>query len=108
MNCYSRAILYVNSEIDSFLEYNPEGNVVNLVRDALYLTFISKIYNVQPMYINWSNPNSIYPDFFVKIFSYISENKPLILTNDPFTYPNYCQQDNTGTNRSIYVFLPCM
>jgi len=101
---------YIYSEIDSFLKNNPEGNVVALGRDALYLTFNPKIYNVQPMYILWNIPNPIYPDYFAKIFLYISENKPLILTDNlPAMSPdeNYCQQDINGTNSPLLVFLPC-
>lgn len=74
---------YVYSEIESFLKANPQGNVVNLTKDALYLTFDPRIRNVHQMYVDLDFADSIYPDYYRKTFSYIWENQPLILTIHP-------------------------
>jgi hypothetical protein len=94
-------------EIENYLDKNPDGNIINLGRDALYNTFDPNIYNIHPVYIVGANPNPLYPDYFDKVFAFISENHPLFLTNEPLEFPDYCQHDINGPYSTMYIHLPC-
>jgi hypothetical protein len=70
----------INSQIETYFRNNPQGNVVALGDNALYLTFDPRIRNIHPMYINLSLANENiyqgYPDIMNK---YIESNQPLTL-----------------------------
>jgi hypothetical protein len=60
------------------------------------------------MYVYLGIPNPIYPDYYLKTFTFITEYKPLILSADPSLVPsNYCQQGKASAIDGVLVFIPC-
>ena len=90
---------YISHTIDSFLEKDKTRNVVNLSPDALFMTFNSHIQNIHPMYVNWEPFNNmLYPEYYPLIMSYITKQKPLIVTSlSSLGAPGYCVLKNPYT-----------
>ena len=104
------ADLYQNmsQEITNYFEKNPQGNVVTNLSEALYLTFDSRIYNIQPLYVDWGSLGDvIYPDFTNILNDYLEREKPLLISFSEEAPPGYCWLYDKRDFASIYLYLPC-
>jgi hypothetical protein len=108
MRIYDLEATYYNNtyqEIQKYFLNNPNGNLINNGRDAIYNTFDKRIKNVHPIYINWTQiSQSIYPEYSQLLTQYIEKNHPLIISTTEDIPQNYCQVKinnpsniNTGT-----------
>lgn len=99
---------YMSQEITNYFEKNPQGNVVTNGPNALYLTFDSKINNIQPMYVSWALiDDSIYTNSTKILNDYIERYKPLLISYGDQLPPGYCRLDDISNNDSASLSQPC-
>ena len=84
-------------------------NIITTGGNALYLAFI-KSQNFHPLYINIDiiNKSLIYPDYLVKMDSYIKANKPLIIAVKKQLPLGYCRvNDLVNIEDFAFLIAPC-
>jgi hypothetical protein len=99
---------YISLKISDYFEKNPGGNVVTNGVSPIYLTFDSRIKNIQPVYINWFHIiKSVYPNYMDILNKYIEKNKPLLITFWDQVPPGYCRIDNISNIDTASLSQPC-
>ena len=98
---------YLSKSISDYFIMHPKGNVVTNGPNALYLTFDSRIKNIQPIYVNWTwLDDSIYPDYY-KIINGSYKNNSLLISYEGQLPEGYCFIDDRVNSDSIALSLPC-
>ena len=98
----------IASEITSYLDNNPNSNVVTSGPDALYLTFDPRIRNIHPMYVSWEMVNnSIYPNYNSIFDSYYKNEHPLIILRDNSAPDGYCTLVLEAQYNLMSLAKPC-
>ncbi len=100
---------YLSQEITNYFEKNPQGNVVTNGPNALYLTFDSRIYNIQPMYVNWGRRinNGIYPNYSNIFYNYLERENPFLISHDDKIPSGYCRLDEISNYYADSLSQPC-
>jgi hypothetical protein len=99
---------YVYNAIETYLQKNSMGNVVDVSPDSLYLTFDSRIKNFQPVYMNWDTlNNSEYPEYNPNKDTYIKIYKPFLISYFEFLPEEYCRIDSYVRSDSMFLAAPC-
>jgi len=92
----------LDETIRGYLAKHPGRPVINVHKDALYVTFTPNARNFHPLYIDWSMfdaqeglltgvnfPQVIYPDYWGALVEYVQRNKPLIIGREGLNLPGY-------------------
>jgi hypothetical protein len=99
---------YMSEKITEYFAKNPQGNVVTNGSNALYLTFDSRIKNIQPMYVNWASLIlPIYPNYWNILNQNLENKKPLLISFWNQIPPGYCRIDNLSNYDTASLSQPC-
>jgi len=99
---------YMSEKITTYFAKNPQGNVITNGPNALYLTFDTRIKNIQPMYVNWASMIlPIYPDYWNIFTKNIESKKPLLISFWDQVPSGYCRIDNLSNYDTASLSQPC-